>query len=48
MKVVSYKSGEVVIAEGSGGDSLFIIRKGSMEVYKTWGQCIAPDGAKQI
>jgi hypothetical protein len=48
MKGVSSNSGEVVISEGDEGGSLFIIQKGSVEVYKAGGQCIVPDGAKQI
>jgi len=35
LKLVSFKSGETVIHEGDKGDSLFIVRNGSVEVYKT-------------
>ena len=38
MKLVSYKKGEVVIYEGDRGDSLFIIKSGSVEVLKTEGK----------
>lgn len=34
LKMVSYRSGEDVIHEGDIGDSLYIITKGSVEVYK--------------
>jgi len=37
LKLVSFKSGESVIHEGDEGDSLFIIRNGSVEVFKTNG-----------
>jgi serine phosphatase RsbU (regulator of sigma subunit) len=35
LKLISFKPDEVVISEGESGDSLFIIRNGSVEVYKT-------------
>ncbi len=35
LKLMTFKSGEVVIHEGDIGDSLFIIRNGSVEVFKT-------------
>ena len=37
LKLVSFKSGEAVIHEGEIGDSLYIIRNGSVEVCKTIG-----------
>ena len=37
LRLITYKSGESVIIEGEKGDSLFIIRKGSVEVFKTDG-----------
>lgn len=37
LKLITYKSGESVIHEGEDGDSLFIIRNGSVEVFKTNG-----------
>lgn len=37
MKLVSYKNGEIVITEGDEGDSLFIIKSGSVEVFKSEG-----------
>ncbi len=37
LKIMTFKSGEVVIHEGDEGDSLFIIRNGSVEVFTTSG-----------
>ncbi|HPS85549.1 MAG TPA: SpoIIE family protein phosphatase [Spirochaetota bacterium] len=37
LKLITFKSGESVIYEGDKGDSLFIIRNGSVEVFKTNG-----------
>lgn len=37
MKLVSFKNGEVVITEGDEGDSLFIIKSGAVEVFKSEG-----------
>ncbi len=37
LKLITFKSGESVISEGEKGDSLFIIRNGSVEVFKTNG-----------
>ena len=37
LKLIGFKSGEVVIHEGDKGDSLYIIKKGSVEVFKTIG-----------
>jgi len=35
LKLITFESGEIVIHEGESGDSLFIIRNGSVEVFKT-------------
>lgn len=37
LKLLTFESGESVIHEGDKGDSLFIIRNGSVEVFKTNG-----------
>jgi CRP-like cAMP-binding protein len=51
MKLVSYKKRDVVITEGDRGDSLFIIKCGAVEVFKTegWGEEVSlgilPEGS---